>query len=463
MTNFSDTSGSINIVNRMNKQQNWLWILILAIFALLIRIPLLDSVNMDLIIHVMPWYDYILSHGGISALGDNFSNYTPPYTYLLYFVTLFDGLLPKLWLIKTISVAFEFFAAFVMYKLVSLRFESQWPAWMAFFCVALAPTVVTNGAFWGQCDALYASLLLACLYFTIINRPFFLALAFGLAFSFKGQAIFLSPFLLMLAIRGRLPWTYLLIIPAVYVVMMMPAAILGRPWSELITIYAAKGGEYKTFSYDAPNLWPFLGRRFYRRKLGTLILIAGAGFTVIVALIYAIFPARKRIRLTPQFLVLAATLCVTMVPFLLPKMHNRYFFTADLFSIALAFYNPTFWFVPVLLQCISLSSYGQWMFFMGYLLPFGQLLNTGLVLYLGLAYFDVHHQWRSYSAKMNMALGCIPPGVIFLGVMVWLQGLVLRHGDAWILLWSLLTIYYVTLRYTEKLLANSRLLAVRDS
>jgi Gpi18-like mannosyltransferase len=306
-------------------------------------------------------------------------------------------------------------------------------------------------------------LLLACLYFTIIKRPFFLALTFGLAFSFKGQAIFLSPFLLMLAVRGRLPWTYLLIIPVVYVVMMIPAAIFGRPWSELLTIYVAKGGQYESFSMNAPNLWYFLGGKFYRRKLGTLILIAGMGLGVIAALIFAIFPALKRIRLTPQFLVLAATFCVTMIPFFLPKMHDRYFFSADLFSIALAFYDPTYWFVPVLSQCISLSAYGPFIFNIKSLLPFVVFLNGALVFYLGLAYFDVHQQWRSFGAKMNTALGCMAPGIIALAVIVWLQELVLREIGAWVLLWSLLAIYYVTLRYTSKLLENAPLLSVSDS
>jgi hypothetical protein len=48
---------------------------------------------------------------------------------------------------------------------------------------------------------------------------------------------------------------------------------------------------------------------------------------------------------------------VAVVPFILPKMHDRYFFAADLMSIGLAFTNRRLWFVPVLFQCSSLLAY----------------------------------------------------------------------------------------------------------
>ena len=35
---------------------------------------------------------------------------------------------------------------------------------------------------------------------------------------------------------------------------------------------------------------------------------------------------------------------VALVPFLLPKMHDRYFYPADIFSLLAAFYMPEFGF-----------------------------------------------------------------------------------------------------------------------
>ena len=51
-----------------------------------------------------------------------------------------------------------------------------------------------------------------------------------------------------------------------------------------------------------------------------------------------------------------------MVPFLLPGMHERYFFLADVTTVLLACYVPRLWFVPLLVQASSLLSYQPYLF-----------------------------------------------------------------------------------------------------
>jgi hypothetical protein len=43
-------------------------------------------------------------------------------------------------------------------------------------------------------------------------------------------------------------------------------------------------------------------------------------------------------------------------------MHERYFFLADVLSVALAFYRPRLWFVPLLVQTSSLLAYEAYLF-----------------------------------------------------------------------------------------------------
>jgi len=48
-----------------------------------------------------------------------------------------------------------------------------------------------------------------------------------------------------------------------------------------------------------------------------------------------------------------------MIPYLLPRMHERYFFLAHLVAIVFAFYFPRYWFIPVGVIGVSLFSYAH--------------------------------------------------------------------------------------------------------
>jgi Gpi18-like mannosyltransferase len=359
------------------------------VLALVVRWVVLDLRSFDVDNWVIPWYDYIQSHGA-RALGveipspDIRGNYTPPYYYLLYVATFFNGIAPKVYLIKAISVIFDFLASFFVFKIVHLGSQSETRAWLAFLATLFAPTVIANGALWGQSDVIWASLLLGSVYFSLACRPFLVVLFFGLALSVKAQAIFLLPYLLVLMLCSRLPWTLLPLIPVVYVLMMTPAILMGRSIIDVFQVYLRQGSFYNKLSLNAPNLYyfassPYLpSNRYY--LTGTIL---GATITVLASLLFAWHAWWRQGTLSPQLLVFRATVSLTLAPFLLPKMHDRYFFAADLSSIALAFLNPRMWFVPVALQISSLLAYvpvltgGH-----GFkLMPVAVLINTALVCY----------------------------------------------------------------------------------
>lgn len=53
-------------------------------------------------------------------------------------------------------------------------------------------------------------------------------------------------------------------------------------------------------------------------------------------------------------LALASTL---LMPYILPKMHERFFYPADISSIVFAFYLPQYYWVAIAVQFCSLMSY----------------------------------------------------------------------------------------------------------
>ena len=268
--------------------------------------------------------------------------------------------------IKAISIAFDFALAFFVGKCVGLKCrESKAIPILAGLATLLAPTVVLNSSAWGQCDSIYTTFLVACLYFTLARRQAHAFVAFGLAVSFKLQAVFLAPlFLWLLAQRmaelttkgapaRELRRTLLLglLVPAVYLTTLVPAWLLGRPLLDLLMIYYEQSQSLALLSAGAPNLYAWIPNSLYPWWP------AGLAFAVFAAALVAILIYRARAKVTAELTVLLATFSVLLMPYILPKMHARFFFPADVIAIVLAFHLPRLWPVPVIVGLASMISY----------------------------------------------------------------------------------------------------------
>ena len=406
--------------------------LAILLLGLAIRAPFLNALTSDTEIYVLAWYEHIAA-SGLQALGENIpnrlgeltANYTPPYFYLLYLVSRLDGLVPSLWLIKSISIAFDCLGAFFAYKIMRLHF-SQTRALIVGACVFLAPTVIANGAWWGQCDMIWASLLLGSLYFLLTRRPVLGLFFFGLAVAFKAQAIFFSPFLLMLLLRGEIRWWHLAIPALVYVVLMAPAVMLGQTWEDVLTVYLRQASHFRFLSLSAPNLYYFAPESLY--SIGTAV---GLGVTVIVSAALAYLPRHTKAPMDDARRVLCAAMFVALSVFLLPKMHDRYFFGADVFTILLAGFIPRLWIVAGTFQVSSLSAYVPIIYqsltgeARDPTLPMAVALNTVIIALLVLEYWraSTKPQASSGSDAQHATIAAV---ALVLGQMAWFAGAVAR-------------------------------------
>src|SRR5262249_6641884 len=158
----------------------------------------------------------------------------------------------------------------------------------------------------------------------LAQRPLHAIVLWGIALSIKATPLFLAPFILMLLLRSKIPWRYVFLLPVIYVVMMAPALLAARPFLEILTVYARQGTVYQHLSMNAPNWYYFVSDIYYKP-----FVLIGIFLTIAASLVFAVLPVRRKVLLTPRFLLLSATLSVVLVPFLLPKMHDRYFFAAD--------------------------------------------------------------------------------------------------------------------------------------
>ena len=85
-------------------------------------------------------------------------------------------------------------------------------------------------------------------------------------------------------------------------------------------------------------------------------------FAATAILIFFFIVAKSKVKLGPALLVEIATFSALLVPFVLPKMHQRYFFPADVLSIAFGFYFPAYFYVPLIINLVSFFSYQYFLF-----------------------------------------------------------------------------------------------------
>jgi Gpi18-like mannosyltransferase len=328
------------------------------LLAMALRLSLFDFESEDYRGALSPWYDFIVSNGGFSALKYDFSNYSALY---LYFLTLATYLpLPKLYAIKLVSISFDFLLAFFVLLIVRLKYESRLVGLFSFFAVLLAPTVFFNSALWGQADATYTSMLVASIYFAIQRRPNLSLFFFSVALAFKLQAVFLFPLFIVLVLKRRIPISSFLIIPATYMLLILPAWLAGRPLIQLLMTYPEQAQQDSVINnwnltVNAPNLYQWLPND---------PLFLWPGIILAVSLVYLLCLAgyQSGVRLDGDTIVRLALVSVLLLPFTLPHMHERYFFVADVVSIIYAFYTPKRFFVPLIVSVASLFSYLPFLF-----------------------------------------------------------------------------------------------------
>lgn len=351
-------------MNNRQSAQRWQLedrlILIVGIaLAVLLRFSLRDFESADFRNATGPWYDFIRANGGFQALRHNFTNYTPLYSYLLIAAVYLLPGLSKVFAIKLISIAFDFVCAFFVYKVVRIKYPNGSIPVFAFLAVLFAPTMVLNSALWGQADAIYTAGLVACLYFLMQKRESLAFLAFGLAFAVKLQALFLAPLLLILFLKGNVSWKGFLLVPGVYLLSILPVWLAGRPLPDLLTIYLQQAATYQELTLNAPNLY-----QWFPNELYAILYPAGMVWAAAVILLFCLSVYKSSARMTADRLIEVATLSVLIVPYFLPKMHDRYFFPADVLSLILAFFFPRYFIVPVIIGLVSFLSY--WPFLFGF-------------------------------------------------------------------------------------------------
>ena len=323
--------------------------------AFFFRAMMLSYVSSDYEIFLSQWVATLRDNGGFGAIRLPIGNYNAPYLYFLAAISYLP--IPDLYLIKLFSILFDVVLAWGGARLAAHLSEADSLRPLACFCaLLLLPTVMLNGAYWGQCDALYGALVLHALASALERRGAASLTLLGVAFSFKLQTVFILPLWGALWLAGRVKFRHLFLFPAAYAVTCVPALLLGKPLGDILSVYVGQTQEGAgSLNYNSASIYSFLpyGASVAEAPAARAGILAA--FVLVLLLLGTLFVFRRR--LTDSALLSAGVVLALGVPFLLPYMHDRYFFLADVLTLVWACAMPSHLPAPALAQLASLSAY----------------------------------------------------------------------------------------------------------
>jgi Gpi18-like mannosyltransferase len=291
-------------------------------------VPFATQVPLDYDTWLLPWYRHIVQYGQVHAFSQPFGNYAPPYLYLLSVVSLLG--LPAFFAIKSLSAAGALWLAFAIYRLLSTLCAPR-PIEGAAWSLML-PSVVLNVPFLMQADTFWAAPCVLAVAACVRRDFWWLGLWASIAFAFKAQAVFLAPFVIAVFIRERVPLHYWLTPIWVCALACAPAWLAGWPAGDLLTVYVRQAQWHQVGMLlnvsSAANPWLLFG--LFDHSLAEHAYFIGYLAAAAATLGFVVLVTKRTSPLA------AAALSSTMIPWLLPGMHERFFFLAEILIFCMA-------------------------------------------------------------------------------------------------------------------------------
>lgn len=364
------------------------------VIGTVIRFLLRDLPSGDSTLFLVPWYHEIQDGGGLQYLGHQVGDYNILYQTLIALFTYLP--LQPLHAYKLFSCCFDvllaLLTAWIVYRVSEQRPELC--ALAAFTMIYLSPIVCINSAWWAQCDAIYTFFGLAALYLLSKKQDLTAFLLYGVSMTFKLQAIFLMPVMLFVVFcRKKRHLFYVLLIPAVMVILSSAGLAAGRRITDVFSIYLNQTSSYHAVALNYPSVWGLLSdtghlinyfsgheavsaEQLYDFIKYPAILITGAALAVLMLL----WLKKKAVIDLKSILMMAFLLCYTCVIFL-PSMHERYGYVYEILALIIAFFNRRTIPLVIIMYCVTLITYIHFLSD-NYFVPISILSVINIVIYI---------------------------------------------------------------------------------
>jgi Gpi18-like mannosyltransferase len=377
----------LNVPNGSQHLPSPMTLLLLILGACALKLSLFPLLNADMTFYVLPWLAEIRANG-VAVLGHDLTDYSPGYTYFLLLAAMLPEQLPSVMAVKLISVAGDVAMAAAGALLALELTGDRARALLAGAVLFALPTVIANSGAWGQTDAIWTSLSLLAVLSMQRRQAVLAVLCFGLGIAYKPQAVFLGPVLLAFLIRER-RWPLLALLPLPYLLIGLPQLLAGRSGEGVFGVYLQQFEQRERLSNAAPSIWAWLPNLPGEMDaMAGLLLAAAVGLWLTLALL-------REGRLAGPPLLLGAALSCLLLPFLTPKMHDRYFFAGEIMVALAACLRPRLWPVVIATQAAALLAYQPFLLNMsGWRVPVGAVFSLiALVLLL--------REWRPAPAPIG--------------------------------------------------------------
>ena len=332
-----------------------------TILGILVRMALRDFRSADFEDSLSPWYDAIAANGLSQQVGD----YNFTYQFVIWLLTKIGA--APLYSYKMISCIFDLVLAITAAMIVHRENnkENNWAAALAYGAVWLSPIVFLNSSAWAQCDAIYSAFALLAIFMLDKEKTNWSMCLLGIGFAFKLHTVFVLPlFLFVYFMRRTFSIVRFSLIPVSMLALSLPLVFWGRNIGEVFTIYANQPNSYQAMSMNYPSVWLLLCQaqdpaQYAFLKLPAIVM------TVFVLALLMIWWIRKSYQPSGMNYYMMAFLVVYTCVLFLPSMHERYGYLYEILAVVLAVLIPKTIPLCIGLVCISLSTYGVYLFGVG--------------------------------------------------------------------------------------------------
>ncbi|MCI9008752.1 MAG: hypothetical protein HFI13_11665 [Lachnospiraceae bacterium] len=351
-----------------------LFLAVITLLAVLVRILVRSYVAEDWTVYWSHWLSE-LQTGGFGALAEDFYDYAPPVMYLLYGITLLP--VNPMTAFKGLCCMLEIVGAAVIGGIVCQCTGNRKRACFAYGVFLFLPTVILNAAVWSQCDIIYTLLILCSVFFLLKGRTWTGMWFYGAAFAVKLQTLFIFPFLVILWVRRKVELKHFVTIPVMYLLGILPAFLAGRPFGELLGIYAFQGGKDRwSLSIKFPNIYQIIGNDVFLDEY------VGAGMYLILGILMLVlfWMAYQNVRVTKEYVILMTVFFGMLTTYFLPHMHERYLYVTDAFLLIYGMIRLRRFPLSIASAFLCVVGYGEYLTKHKILVPYGVLALIQLVL-----------------------------------------------------------------------------------
>lgn len=363
----------------------WIIVIVLALtFSTIGKFFAFSFLSSDYNNFLKHWMIQYQEMGFIKGIGTTIGDYTPFYNYFLCLFAQFTPEVGFVYAIKWFNLVFEIGTATAFFLITYHYFKNLNYSSLAFAITLIIPSVIINGAVWGQCDIVFTMFIVWSFYFIITKRYNLAMIFFSISFAIKLQAVFFAPFIFFLILKREIKLWQIFYIPVIYILLALPALLAGRPFIDIISVYATQASEYSSrINLSAPSVFAFVSNNEYASTFSTL----GLMLCLTVTLCYIFYLYHKDIELNKDNLITVALISILFTAFFLPHMHERYFFMADIFAVIYLFIRKRGFIICLLINMASLTCCIRFLIGVNIFTPLdpimiGALMNLGAVTLL---------------------------------------------------------------------------------